>query len=255
MRQDDLPFKGTFHGPISLIKVLNGAPGYVNLLDAFYSWPLVKELAAALNLPAAASFKHVSPAGAAIGLPLTEIEKKVYFAEDIDDKSALAAAYARARGADRMSSFGDWIALSAKVDVATAKLIAKEVSDGIIAPGYDPAALEILKRKKSGKYTVLQVDPTYNPPPVETRQVFGLMLQQQRNDAKISATTFDNVVSAKKELSDSALMDLIVATIALKYTQSNSVCYAKYGMVVGLGAGQQSRIHCTRLAGAKTDAW
>jgi phosphoribosylaminoimidazolecarboxamide formyltransferase / IMP cyclohydrolase len=215
----------------------------------------VKELTLALNLPAAASFKHVSPAGAAVGLPLTEIEKKVYFAEDIDDKSGLAAAYARARGADRMSSFGDWIALSEKVDVATAKLISKEVSDGVIAPAYDPPALEILKKKKGGKYTVLQIDPTYNPSPVEIRQVFGVTLQQQRNDAKIDANTFKNVVSSKKDVSESALLDLIVATIALKYTQSNSVCYSKGGMVVGLGAGQQSRIHCTRLAGDKTDAW
>ena len=240
---------------LGLIAVLNGSPGYINLLDALHSWPLVKELTSALNLPAAASFKHVSPAGAAVGLPLTAIEKKVYFAQDIDDKSALAAAYARARGADRMSSFGDWIALSEKVDVATAKLIAKEVSDGVVAPEYDPAALEILKKKKGGKYTVLQMDPTYNPSPVEVRQVFGVTLQQQRNDVKIDASTFKNIVSSKKELSESALVDLIVATIALKYTQSNSVCYAKGGMVVGLGAGQQSRIHCTRLAGDKTDTW
>jgi phosphoribosylaminoimidazolecarboxamide formyltransferase/IMP cyclohydrolase len=235
--------------------VLNGAPGYVNLLDALSSWPLVKELTLALNLPAAASFKHVSPAGAAVGLPLSPTEKKVYFAEDIDGKSALAAAYARARGADRMSSFGDWIALSEKVDVATAKLISKEVSDGVIAPAYDPAAFEILKKKKGGKYTILQIDQTYNPPPVEIRQVFGVTLQQQRNDVKIDANTFKNIVSTKKDLKESALVDLIVATIALKYTQSNSVCYAKGGMVVGLGAGQQSRIHCTRLAGDKTDTW
>lgn len=209
----------------------------------------------ALSIPAAASFKHVSPAGAAIGLPLSTIEKKVYFAEDIDDKSPLAAAYARARGADRMSSFGDWIALSDKVDVATAKLIAKEVSDGVIAPNYSPEALEILKKKKGGKYTVLQMDSTYNPSAVEVRQVFGVTLQQQRNDAKIDSSTFKNLVSTKKELPESALVDLIIATIALKYTQSNSVCYAKGGMVVGLGAGQQSRIHCTRLAGDKTDVW
>jgi phosphoribosylaminoimidazolecarboxamide formyltransferase/IMP cyclohydrolase len=238
-----------------LMIVLNGSPGYVNLLDALYSWPLVKELAIALNLPAAASFKHVSPAGAAVGLPLTEVEKKVYFAEDIDDKSSLAAAYARARGADRMSSFGDWIALSEQVDVATAKLIAKEVSDGVIAPSYDPQALEILKKKKGGKYTVVQMDSTYNPSPVEIRQVYGVTLQQQRNDAKIDASTFKTIVSTGKDLPESALVDLIVATIALKYTQSNSVCYAKGGMVVGLGAGQQSRIHCTRLAGDKTDTW
>ena len=255
VREGDLPFEGILIPNPGLITVLNGSPGYINLLDALHSWPLVKELALALNLPAAASFKHVSPAGAAVGLPLTPIEKKVYFAEDIDDKSALAAAYARARGADRMSSFGDWIALSEKVDVATAKLISKEVSDGIVAPAYDPAALEILKKKKGGKYTVLQIDSAYNPSPVEIRQVFGVTLQQQRNDAKIDASTFKNIVSKKKELSERALVDLIVATIALKYTQSNSVCYAKGGMVVGLGAGQQSRIHCTRLAGEKTDIW
>jgi phosphoribosylaminoimidazolecarboxamide formyltransferase / IMP cyclohydrolase len=235
--------------------VLNGSPGYVNLLDALYSWPLVKELTLALNLPAAASFKHVSPAGAAVGYPLSEIEKKVYFAEDIDDRSPLAAAYARARGADRMSSFGDWIALSDKVDVATAKLIAREVSDGVIAPSYDPAALEILKKKKGGKYTILQIDSTYNPSAVEIRQVYGVTLQQQRNDAKIDASTFKNIVSTRKDLKEEALLDLIVATISLKYTQSNSVCYAKGGMIVGLGAGQQSRIHCTRLAGDKADAW
>lgn len=240
---------------MSMTPVLNGSPGYVNLLDALYSWPLVKELTLALNLPAAASFKHVSPAGAAVGLPLTDVEKKVYFAEDIDDKSPLAAAYARARGADRMSSFGDWIALSDKVDVATAKLISKEVSDGVIAPAYDSAALEILKKKKGGKYTVLQIDPTFTPNPVEIRQVYGVTLQQQRNDVKIDASTFKNIVSGKKDLDEAALVDLIVATISLKYTQSNSVCYAKGGMIVGLGAGQQSRIHCTRLAGDKTDAW
>jgi len=246
VREGDLPFK-----------VLNGAPGYINLLDALYSWPLVKELTLALDMPAAASFKHVSPAGAAVGIPLTEDEKKVYFAEDIDDKSALAAAYARARGADRMSSFGDWIALSHKCDVATAKLIQKEVSDGIVAPDYDPAALEILSKKKGGKYTVLQIDPAYTPGPIEVRQVYGVTLQQQRNDVKIDAGTFGNIVSKNKDLieNESAMMDLIVATIALKYTQSNSVCYAKKGMVVGIGAGQQSRIHCTRLAGDKTDAW
>jgi phosphoribosylaminoimidazolecarboxamide formyltransferase/IMP cyclohydrolase len=257
VREDDLPFKGKGLFPRHPnVEVLNGAPGYINLLDALYSWPLVKELTLALNLPAAASFKHVSPAGAAVGLPLSPVEKKVYFVEDIDDKSALAAAYARARGADRMSSFGDWIALSDTVDVATAKLISREVSDGIVAPGYEPAALEILKKKKGGKYTILQIDSGYVPSPVEIRQVYGVTLQQQRNDAKIDASTFRNIVSSEKsELSEQALTDLIVATIALKYTQSNSVCYAKGGMVVGLGAGQQSRIHCTRLAGDKTDNW
>jgi phosphoribosylaminoimidazolecarboxamide formyltransferase / IMP cyclohydrolase len=244
VREGDLPFK-----------VLNGSPGYINLLDALYSWPLVKELALALNLPSAASFKHVSPAGAAVGLPLTDEEKKVYSVEDIDESSALAAAYARARGADRMSSFGDWIALSEQVDVATAKLISREVSDGIIAPSYDPAALEILKKKKGGKYTILQIDTTYNPGSIEVRQVYGVTLQQHRNDVKIDKTTFQNVVSKKRDLVGTAEMDLIVSTIALKYTQSNSVCYAKKGMVIGLGAGQQSRIHCTRLAGDKADAW
>jgi phosphoribosylaminoimidazolecarboxamide formyltransferase / IMP cyclohydrolase len=237
------------------MSVLNGAPGYINLLDALFSWPLVKELSLALNLPAAASFKHVSPAGAAVGIPLTKEEKKVYFAEDIKDSSLLAAAYARARGADRMSSFGDWVALSEKVDLATAKLIAKEVSDGVVAPDYNADALELLKAKKGGKYTVLQIDPTYNPTPVEIRQVFGVTLQQQRNDVKIDQSLFKNIVSGNKELTEDALRDLIVATIALKYTQSNSVCYAKGGMVVGIGAGQQSRIHCTRLAGDKTDVW
>jgi phosphoribosylaminoimidazolecarboxamide formyltransferase / IMP cyclohydrolase len=235
--------------------VLNGAPGYVNLLDALNSWPLVKELSRALNLPAAASFKHVSPAGAAVGLPLSDTEKKVYFVADIDDESGLATAYARARGADRMSSFGDWIALSETVDVATAKLISREVSDGVIAPDYDPAALDILKKKKGGKYTILKMNPNYSPPAPEVRQVYGITLQQQRNDVKIDYGTFTNVVSSKKELSDAALIDLVVATTALKYTQSNSVCYAKGGMIVGLGAGQQSRIHCTRLAGEKTDSW
>ncbi|CAG8644151.1 19496_t:CDS:10 [Dentiscutata erythropus] len=237
------------------IQVLSGSPGYINLLDALNGWPLVKELKAALNLPAAASFKHVSPAGAAVGLPLDEIEKKVYFVDDLKELSPLATAYARARGADRMSSFGDWIALSDIVDVPTAKIISREVSDGVIAPGYDPQALEILSKKKDGKYTVIQIDPNYEPPEIETRQVYGLYLQQKRNNAKIDQKLFENIVTKNKNLPNSAITDLIVATIALKYTQSNSVCYAKNGMVIGLGAGQQSRIHCTRLAGEKADNW
>ncbi|RKP08958.1 phosphoribosylaminoimidazolecarboxamide formyltransferase/IMP cyclohydrolase [Thamnocephalis sphaerospora] len=236
------------------IQVLSGAPGYINLLDALNAWPLVKELKAATGLPAAASFKHVSPAGAAIGLPLSDIEKKVYMVED-RELTPLAAAYARARGADRMSSFGDWIALSDECDRETARIISREVSDGIIAPGYSAEALEILRKKKGGKYTVLQMDPTYEPEALETRQVYGLSLQQLRNDKRIDASLFDNIVSANKDLPESAVRDLIVATIALKYTQSNSVCYAKNGMVIGLGAGQQSRIHCTRLAGDKADNW
>ncbi|AMD21777.1 HFL079Wp [Eremothecium sinecaudum] len=244
LKQEELPFK-----------VLSGSPGYINLLDALNSWPLVKELSASLNLPAAASFKHVSPAGAAIGLPLSEVEKQVYFVSDIENLSPLACAYARARGADRMSSFGDWIALSNIVDVPTAKIISKEVSDGVIAPGYEPEALEILKKKKSGKYCVLQIDPNYTPEALESRQVYGVTLQQKRNDAIINKSSFKEIVSANKDLTETAIVDLTVATIALKYTQSNSVCYAKNGMVIGLGAGQQSRIHCTRLAGAKADNW
>ncbi|AEY97897.1 FAFR213Cp [Eremothecium gossypii FDAG1] len=241
---DELPFK-----------VLCGSPGYINLLDALNSWPLVKELSASLNLPAAASFKHVSPAGAAVGLPLSDVEKHVYFVAEIENLSPLACAYARARGADRMSSFGDWIALSNIVDVPTAQIISKEVSDGVVAPGYEPEALEILKKKKSGKYCILQIDPNYTPEPLESRQVFGVTLQQKRNDAIINKSSFKEIVSANKDLPESAIVDLTVATIALKYTQSNSVCYAKNGMVVGLGAGQQSRIHCTRLAGDKADNW
>ncbi|KAI8322721.1 IMP cyclohydrolase [Martensiomyces pterosporus] len=236
------------------IKVLNGSPGYINLLDALNSWPLVKELKQALGLPAAASFKHVSPAGAAVGVPLDEVEKQVYMV-DKTELSPLATAYARARGADRMSSFGDWAALSDVCDVATAKLISKEVSDGVIAPGYEPEALEILQKKKGGKYCVLQMDPAYEPADIETRQVYGLSLQQRRNDATITPELFANIVSKNKDLTEAAVRDLVVATIALKYTQSNSVCYAKNGMVVGLGAGQQSRIHCTRLAGDKADNW
>ncbi|CAH0016315.1 unnamed protein product [Clonostachys rhizophaga] len=239
-------------------KVLGGAPGYINLLDALNAWPLVKELKQALGLPAAASFKHVSPAGAAIGTPLSEDEKKVYFVSDIEgiDSSPLAQAYARARGADRMSSFGDMIALSDVVDVATASIISKEVSDGVIAPGYDDAALEILKKKKGGRYLVLQIDPEYNPTGTETRTVYGINLQQHRNDYLVSPKSFTKVITPKAgTLSEAAARDLTVATITLKYTQSNSVCYAVNGQVIGLGAGQQSRIHCTRLAGDKADNW
>ncbi|KAK5122494.1 bifunctional phosphoribosylaminoimidazolecarboxamide formyltransferase/IMP cyclohydrolase [Meristemomyces frigidus] len=241
-------------------KVLNGAPGYINLLDALNAWPLVKELSEALDYPAAASFKHVSPAGAAIGVPLNDIEKKVYMVEDIEglESSGLAQAYARARGADRMSSFGDMIALSHEVDVPTAKIIGKEVSDGVIAPGYQPEALEILSKKKGGKYLVLQMDKSYTPPTTESRTVFGVNMTQHRNDALITPhNTFNSIIVPKESspLPDSALRDLTVATIALKFTQSNSVCYALNGQVIGLGAGQQSRIHCTRLAGDKADNW
>ncbi|KAM3539799.1 hypothetical protein ARSEF1564_007277 [Beauveria bassiana] len=240
-------------------KALSGAPGYINLLDALNAWPLVKELKAATGKPAAASFKHVSPAGAAIGLPLSADEAKVYMVADIPgiETSGLAQAYARARGADRMSSFGDVIALSDIVDVPTASIISKEVSDGVIAPGYQDAALELLKKKKGGKYLVLQIDPDYNPGPTETRTVYGINLQQHRNDVEISASkSFSTIITPKDgSLPANAARDLAIATITLKYTQSNSVCYAYNGQVIGLGAGQQSRIHCTRLAGDKADNW
>ncbi|RDW78190.1 bifunctional purine biosynthesis protein [Coleophoma crateriformis] len=240
-------------------KVLCGSPGYINLLDALNAWPLVKELKTALGHPAAASFKHVSPAGAAIGVPLSADERKVYMVDDIEglENSALAQAYARARGADRMSSFGDMIALSDIVDVPTAKIISREVSDGVIAAGYEDAALEILKKKKGGKYLVLQMDPEYDPPVQESRTVYGITMTQHRNDVQLSPKSFTSIITPKESapLSDAALRDLTVATIALKYTQSNSVCYALNGQIVGLGAGQQSRIHCTRLAGDKADNW
>ncbi|KZV92415.1 bifunctional purine biosynthesis protein ade10 [Exidia glandulosa HHB12029] len=237
-------------------KVLAGSPGYINLLDALNSYALVAELTEALGLPAAASFKHVSPAGAAVGLALDDTEKKVYGVDDLKEPlTPLAAAYARARGADRMSSFGDFIALSQPCDVATAKIISREVSDGIIAPGYSLEALDILKKKKAGKYTVLEMDPSYVPAAIETRQVYGISMQQGRNDVKIDGKLFQNIVSQNKSLPDAAVTDLIVATLALKYTQSNSVAYAFHGAIIGLGAGQQSRIHCTRLAGAKADNW
>lgn len=240
-------------------EALAGQPGYINLLDAFNAWALVKELDEATGRAAAASFKHVSPAGAAIGVPLSETEQQVYMVHDIDGlgSSPLAQAYARARGADRMSSFGDLIALSRKVDMPTAKIISREVSDGVIAPSYEPEAFEILAKKKGGKYLVLQMDPNYTPPVHETRQVYGISLSQTRNDALITPSTFSKIVVPKDSppLPDSAVRDLTVATIALKYTQSNSVCYALNGQVIGLGAGQQSRIHCTRLAGDKADNW
>ncbi|XP_006462186.1 hypothetical protein AGABI2DRAFT_223433 [Agaricus bisporus var. bisporus H97] len=237
-------------------KTLCGSPGYINLLDALNSYALVRELQEALKLPAAASFKHVSPAGAAVGIELDEIEKKVYGVDDLKEPlTPLAAAYARARGADRMSSFGDFVALSAPCDLATARIISREVSDGIIAPGYSPEALDVLRKKKSGKYCVLEIDPTYNPPLVETKQVYGISLQQKRNDAKIDASLFSNLVSQNKDIPTQAITDLIVATLALKYTQSNSVAYAYHGAIIGIGAGQQSRIHCTRLAGGKADLW
>ncbi len=236
------------------ITVLNGKPGYINFLDAFNSWQLVKELKEALGLPAAASFKHVSPAGAAVGLPLSDTLKKIYWVEDLE-LSPLACAYARARGADRMSSFGDWIALSDVCDVPTAKLIAREVSDGIIAPGYEPEALEILKGKRKGGYNVVQIDADYIPAPVEHKDVFGITFEQGRNELKIDESSLENLVTENKALSDDAKRDLVIALITLKYTQSNSVCYAKDGQTIGVGAGQQSRIHCTRLAGNKADIW
>merc|ERR1712013_60678 len=238
------------------LKVSNGSPGFINLCDALNAWQLVKELKQALNLPAAASFKHVSPAGAAVGVDLSKEEAQLCMVEDmLDTLTPLATAYARARGADRMSSFGDFIALSDVCDVPTAKIISKEVSDGVIAPGYTDEALEILRKKKGGNYCVLTMDPTYEPTLMEKRTLYGLHLEQRRNDAIINEDLFSNVVSANKEVSHDALRDLVVASIAVKYTQSNSVCYAKRGQVVGIGAGQQSRIHCVRLAGDKTDNW
>ena len=237
------------------IKVLCGKPGYINFLDAFNGWQLVKELKQATGLPAATSFKHVSPAGAAVGLPLSDIERKIYWVDDQGDLSPLASAYARARGADRMSSFGDFISLSDGCDVDTAKLIKREVSDGVIAPGYEPEALEILKGKKGGKYNIIEIDPEYVPAPVEHKQVFGVTFEQGRNELKIDRDFLGNIVTENKEIPDSAKIDLIISLITLKYTQSNSVCYAKGGQAIGIGAGQQSRIHCTRLAGQKADNW
>ena len=238
------------------IKVLNGKPGYINFLDAFNGWQLVKELKKATGLPAAASFKHVSPAGAAVGLPLSDVEKKIYWVDDLDmEFTPLANAYARARGADRMSSFGDFISLSDVCDVATAKIIKREVSDGVIAPGYEPEALEILKAKKKGGYNVIEIDENYVPAPIEVKQVYGISFEQGRNELKIDDAFFDNIVTQSKDLPEQAKIDLAIAMITLKYTQSNSVCYVKGGQAIGIGAGQQSRIHCTRLAGSKADNW
>lgn len=237
------------------ITVLNGKPGYINFLDAFNGWQLVSELKKATGLPAATSFKHVSPAGAAVGLPLTDVEKKIYWVDDMGELTPMASAYARARGADRMSSFGDFISLSDVCDVATAKLIKREVSDGVIAPGYEPEALEMLKAKKKGNYNVIQIDPAYRPNPIEHKEVFGITFEQGRNELVIDDDFLGNIVTENKELPESAKIDLIISLITLKYTQSNSVCYAKGGQAIGIGAGQQSRIHCTRLAGQKADNW
>ena len=237
------------------IEVLNGKPGYINFLDAFNGWQLVKELKKATGLPAATSFKHVSPAGAAVGLPLNEVERKIYWVDDMGDLSPLASAYARARGADRMSSFGDFISLSDVCDVDTAKLIKREVSDGIIAPGYEPEALELLKAKKKGNYAVIQIDPDYVPNSVETKDVYGITFEQSRNELVIDDALFANIVTENKEIPEQAKIDLAIAMITLKYTQSNSVCFVKGGQAIGIGAGQQSRIHCTRLAGNKADNW
>lgn len=239
------------------VKVLNGRPGYINFLDALNSWQLVKELKEAFGLPAAASFKHVSPTSAALGIPLDEKLKRACFVDGVKglDESLLASAYARARGTDRMCSFGDFVALSDVCDKTTAKLIRREVSDGVIAPRYEPEALEILKGKRDGTYNVVEIDPAYVPEPIERKQVFGVTFEQRRNDCRIDASLFENIVTAKKDLPESAVRDLIVSLITLKYTQSNSVCYAVDGQAIGVGAGQQSRIHCTRLAGTKADTW
>ncbi len=237
------------------IQVLSGRPGYINLLDAFNGWQLVRELKKATGLPAATSFKHVSPAGAAVGLPLDETLAKIYWVDDMGELSPLASAYARARGADRMSSFGDFIALSDVCDSDTARLIKREVSDGVIAPGYEPEALEILKSKKNGNYCVIAIDETYEPEPVEQKQVFGVVFEQGRNDLDINTELLANVVTDNKVIPDASKTDLLISLITLKYTQSNSVCYAKGGQAIGIGAGQQSRVHCTRLAGQKADNW
>ncbi len=236
------------------IEVLNGKPGYINFLDAFNGWQLVKELKEATGLPAAASFKHVSPAGAAVAVPMSDTLKKIYFVDDLA-LSPLATAYARARGADRMSSYGDWVALSDTCDKETAALIAREVSDGVIAPGYTDEALQILKGKRKGNYNVVKIDPSYQPNPVEQKDVYGISFEQGRNEVKIDANMLQNIVSDNQNIPAEAARDLIISLIALKYTQSNSVCYAKDGQAIGIGAGQQSRIHCTRLAGNKADIW
>ncbi len=239
------------------IEILNGRPGYINFLDAFNSWQLVKELKEALGLPAVASFKHVSPTSAAVGLPLSDKLKRACFVDDIEDldKSPLACAYARARGTDRMCSFGDWVALSDVCDATTAKMIKREVSDGIIAPGYDPEALEILKSKRKGGYNIVKIDPAYVPEEAERKQVYGITFEQGRNNFKIDRALLSNIVTKNKDLPDAAARDLIISLITLKYTQSNSVCFAYDGQAIGVGAGQQSRIHCTRLAGSKADTW
>ena len=237
------------------VTVLNGKPGYINFLDAFNGWQLVKELKEATGLPAATSFKHVSPAGAAVGLPLDETLAKIYWVDDLGELSPLACAYARARGADRMSSFGDFIALSDVCDADTAKLIKREVSDGVIAPGYTDEALAILREKKKGSYNVIQIDPSYVPAELETKQVYGISFEQGRNELDINGDLLSNIVTDNKEIPEEALIDMKIALITLKYTQSNSVCYVKGGQAIGIGAGQQSRIHCTRLAGSKADNW
>lgn len=248
------PSKIFIHNGELPIEILNGKPGYINFMDALNSWQLVKELKAATGLPSAASFKHVSPAGAAVGLPLSDTLKKIYFVDDLE-LSPLANAYARARGADRMSSYGDFIALSDTCDVQTAKLIAREVSDGVIAPGYSDEALEILKGKRKGSYTVIKIDKNYKPEPIEHKDIFGITFEQGRNELKIDENMLNEIVTENKNLPNEAKIDLVIALITLKYTQSNSVCYAKGGQVIGVGAGQQSRIHCTRLAGNKADIW
>lgn len=237
------------------IQVLCGRPGYINFLDAFNGWQLVRELKQATGLPAATSFKHVSPAGAAVGQPLSDTLAKIYWVDDLGELTPLASAYARARGADRMSSFGDFIALSDVCDACTAKLIKREVSDGVIAPGYDDDALEILKSKKNGNYNIIQIDPDYVPAPIEHKEVYGITFEQGRNELKIDEDFFSNIVTEAKELPEQAKIDLAISMITLKYTQSNSVCYVKDGQAIGIGAGQQSRIHCTRLAGTKADNW
>jgi phosphoribosylaminoimidazolecarboxamide formyltransferase/IMP cyclohydrolase len=237
------------------VTVRNGRPGYINFMDAFNSYQLVKELKAATGLPAAASFKHVSPAGAAVGLPLSQVEKQIYFVEDTQELTPMACAYIRARGADRLCSYGDWAALSDVCDAATATYLKAEVSDGIIAPGYTPEALEILKTKKKGNYNIIEIDPNYVPEALERRRIYGVTFEQGRNDLKIDTQQLENIVSQNKELPEAAKIDLLTALITLKYTQSNSVCYVKNGQTIGVGAGQQSRIHCTRLAGDKADNW
>lgn len=237
------------------IRVLNGKPGYINFLDALNGWQLVRELKEATGLPAATSFKHVSPAGAAVGRPLGETLRKIYWVDDLGELTPLASAYARARGADRMSSFGDFIALSDVCDACTARLIKREVSDGVIAPGYAPEALEILKSKKKGGYNVIEIDPSYEPAPLERKQVFGITFEQGHNNLKIGRSLLENIVTRNRQLPDQAAEDLLIALITLKYTQSNSVCYVKDGQAIGIGAGQQSRVHCTRLAGNKADNW